>query len=417
MKAIVRKQKDRSYQGRSPIFRVRGQPIEYRDVVRYWKRKQMSIDDVLALCNSRKATPEALECTTPVPSTISTPAVLSEPERLLKTISDYCKGSFESGTWYSIDPTLPCASSKATTNSDLCLDLITDQMYHACALFDRGECWEAGRALKSAFTVVKGILIAEHPMNLTYIIRMVAELQRRRRPEILMALLRHCTDMGERVLCQGHPIPQITALFSRQNVCLQQIFIDGAHKSIMDNFKHQLGSAHWATMEMPLYFTSTEAGNLSAIQTIRNDIPRYEELLGFQDHRCVMLHLRLAALFVEAGQYAEAEMQALYFIQVRQKTSTGTYDYADALGSGYLSLARFAQHRTDDGETDDRYPLGPMMSYDADFHTTVQRWMMILEAQLKSAGRIESAIKSEQLKKAIKADALGQEDASMPQVG
>ncbi|KAL2057518.1 hypothetical protein ABVK25_001902 [Lepraria finkii] len=74
MRAIVHKNKQRSDQGKRSVYRTRDRQVDYADVVRYFNRKKISIDDVIAR-RTGSATPEAVECFTPVLSPATPRAV------------------------------------------------------------------------------------------------------------------------------------------------------------------------------------------------------------------------------------------------------------------------------------------------------------------------------------------------------
>ena len=99
MRAIVRKRAQQIEKGEVSNFRIRGRAICFAEVVRYWRRKGVSVDDIVAR-RRQSSTPEAVECSTPVPTTISTPEVLAKPEQMLLTLRDYYRASFENGTWW-----------------------------------------------------------------------------------------------------------------------------------------------------------------------------------------------------------------------------------------------------------------------------------------------------------------------------
>ena len=96
MRAIVRKTKARLDQGKRSKIHVRGKAIGDEEVIRYFKRKGISIDDIIAY-RAASVTPEAVEIVTPVPSRVATPTSLAVPERILTAIRDYFEGSFASG--------------------------------------------------------------------------------------------------------------------------------------------------------------------------------------------------------------------------------------------------------------------------------------------------------------------------------
>ncbi len=60
MRAIVRKNKQRRDRGKQSIIHIRGKAIDDGEVTRYWKRKGISIDDVITH-RTASATPEAVQ--------------------------------------------------------------------------------------------------------------------------------------------------------------------------------------------------------------------------------------------------------------------------------------------------------------------------------------------------------------------
>ncbi|KAL9128044.1 MAG: hypothetical protein Q9175_007613 [Cornicularia normoerica] len=94
MRAIARKHRQLGDQGKLTTFRVRGRVIDYKDVVRYWERKGVRIDDVIAQ-RAKSKTPEAVDCFISLRSPTMTPEPMTNPERILISIRDYHKGSFE----------------------------------------------------------------------------------------------------------------------------------------------------------------------------------------------------------------------------------------------------------------------------------------------------------------------------------
>ena len=65
MKAIARKNAKRLSEGKTSAFHVRGRAVDFEEVVRYWERKGISIEEIAAQ-RSASATPTDVKCLTPV---------------------------------------------------------------------------------------------------------------------------------------------------------------------------------------------------------------------------------------------------------------------------------------------------------------------------------------------------------------
>lgn len=165
MRAIVRKYKQRENQGKKSRICVRKQQRNFADVVRYWERKGKSIDDIIAR-QTASPTPEAVEVSTPLTSPILTIPELATPERMLRCIRDYYRGSFESGTWVHTEPTSRCYSIKDNNRARDRWVSFSQSCDLACELFQRGLFHEAGDTLISTTGKSKNTLSGEHPDNL-----------------------------------------------------------------------------------------------------------------------------------------------------------------------------------------------------------------------------------------------------------
>ena len=130
MRAIVHKTKARLDQGKQSKIHVRGKAISDEEIIRYWRRKGISTDDVIAH-RAASVTPEAVEIITPVPSRVATPTSLAVPERIFTAIRDYFEASFTSGTWVSINPEIHCRIRKV--QEDPAIDLSTLLFYSITA--------------------------------------------------------------------------------------------------------------------------------------------------------------------------------------------------------------------------------------------------------------------------------------------
>ena len=421
MKAIICKEKNRTLQGKLSTFRTRGRPVEYKDVVRYWERRRISIDDVIASCNVRGATPDTLECITPVLSPVSTPAVLATPERILRVTSDYCHGSFESGIRFSRDPRLSCVSVKDKVSLGSPSLRLYDEICAAALLFHLGKFREAGQVLISGTAIIKRILLIEDPMTIPVVFTIIAFLQRYRRPEIGTAVMRQMTNLGEVILCQQHPITQITALLPSLDLWQQKNVTDRAFKGIGNHFERQLGFTHYATMQVRQFyydaFGDEDGQRLNQrCQALQDEIQRDEALFGPQDFRCISLHIYLVGSYLMIGQFAEAEREARCLLQAHPGVYTDSlfrHSYGECLR--LLALAHLSQNKIDAGEAYGREYVNFRMSYSNKYDPQVRAFMAELEGHLVKAGRQESAMQIEQWRIAILAAELG-EDATISEV-
>ena len=307
MIAVVRKEHQRSRIGKQSTFRARGHQIDYNDVIRYWERKHMGVEDVLAEYASREPTPEGVEVITPVSSPVSTPTDFAVPERLLKIIADYYRASFENGVWISVDPTSLCESTKDPGNAILLLSHLLHHTNSACHLFDVGKPREAGQYLISGTAVVKKLICAEFPMTVPFVLAWLAHFCRKGRPEMAMAIMQQIATLGNVVLSPNHPTPQIFSYLSKVESSKFIELVSRINCSLGDCFEHELGATHPSTISARnSYAYTVQHDNILSTQRQRL-LPNRGQMSELHDVQWLVTRDLLAQHLLHMKRYAEAE--------------------------------------------------------------------------------------------------------------
>ena len=331
MRAIVRKRKQRVDQGKDSTFSVRGKPVEDDELVRYFKRKRLTLDEVLAQ-RQTQATPEAVECRTPSPRSLETPAISTIPERILRRVREYYTASFENGTWVVTDQDSYCYSRKPFIGVEENLDKFHHELSGATHLFRLGNAQEAGQFLISATEDIKDVLLAEAPRTLQTLLATVLFLDGRstRETEILSAILRYFHDLGQVVLGETHPLAQITSwLASLSAQQLQEVAIKTL-ELIADYLTRILGPLHSSTLEARLSLIHHTArishNDQDGPETMLQDILwQCDSTLGAFDKRTMCVRLNLAWRLLDKRKYEEAEREAQYMMNYEQERAKCPY--------------------------------------------------------------------------------------------
>ena len=79
VRAIMLRKQRAKRPGKLTTFTIRGHPIDYKIVVRYWERKVVRIEDVVAQ-RSESLTPETVDCFISPPSSTPMPEPMKIPE-------------------------------------------------------------------------------------------------------------------------------------------------------------------------------------------------------------------------------------------------------------------------------------------------------------------------------------------------
>ena len=306
MRAVVRKNKQRADQGKGSIIRIRGQLRDFAEVVRYWNRRGISIDDIIAR-RTASPTPEAVECFTPVPSPILTPEVLAIPERMFRCIRDYFEGSFESGTWVITEPLFHCVTTKDKENTDECLAGLVLQCELACLLFSRSMFQEAGQNLIAATAKIKQILSAELPRSLIELFRLINYVRRHKRDEMALIILRQFSALGKVVLGSEHPLSRICEWLDSTSLSGFDDTIVRCMEGICDQFERFVGHMHWSTLCARLnYIVVADPGVNAGIQMGQNLLDECEKTLRPHDSRILLVRGYMAEIYFHEGYFVEA---------------------------------------------------------------------------------------------------------------
>ena len=306
MRAIVRKTKARLDQGKRSKIHVRGKAIGDEEVIRYWRRKGISIDEVITH-RTASVTPEAVEIVTPVPSRVATPTSLAVPERIFTAIRDYFEGSFASGNWVYDDPENVCDTRKVQGNPLRDLVDFSNHSLIACQLFSRHRYEEGGRILISLTSNFKEILLAEHPETLSDILNTVIRVRLERRNEIAMAILPQFFALGEVVVGGEHPVRLICGWLASAEAFHFDEIVARCLQSVTDQFESFVGPMHFSTLLSRIYSIShSSRARGQSEELLQSLLGQCELHLGSYDARTYRIRLELTRYYYDGGQYAEA---------------------------------------------------------------------------------------------------------------
>ena len=310
MRAIVRKTKKLDSQGKSASFRVRGRPVYYKDVVSYFKRKNVRLEDVITQRTGSK-TPEAVDCFITVPSPITTPESIAIPERILVSLWDYFRGSFENGTWVTTGPESSCQTTRGQGNAKPVLYQFFTECQIACELFSKHHFQEAGQGLNAASSRIKVIILNEHPDTLLSIFQFTRQCFLDKKYEIALAILRQYSALAEIMMGKTHPIGSICGWLASIAPLQLETVIIRCTGSMADHFESLAGPWNMATICTRLDHLNSEVGTEhdtnQGLVLFKGLLHNCETVLGPQDARSREVRLRLAWLYFKLLDYAEAK--------------------------------------------------------------------------------------------------------------
>ena len=323
MRAIVRKNKQRAERGKRSNFRVRNRHLDLAEVIRYWERKGVTIDEVIAR-STASPTPEAVECFTPISSPITPPEDLATPEYMLRIIRGYIAGSFESGTWVKTDPRFSSYSIKNGGEANYLADY-GDLCQSANRFLSMGNFDEVERYLFAASALSGKMLIAERPETLMTILHLAAEMQGSHNHEIALRIFHQLSALSKELLGESHPLCLFgTWLASMQRPRLEGI-ISRCFDVMVDDFESLLGTMHLSTLRC--CFLSSNKNIYEGSSSLRMPqklVDKCETKLGSHDPRTLSAREWLMILTNNEGRFIEAKSlaeQLLASIQEHQATA------------------------------------------------------------------------------------------------
>ena len=317
MKAIIRKQAQRSRAGKKSLFFLRNSKVLEHKVNRYRKAMRlMSEEQALML---RAETPPGLVCHTPPASPLTTPPVLEIPERIAKLFQDYIDGSFDSGTWI-ISESEDAVSTKGSGNL---LPAFCDQVRNAVNHFRRGETSYAYRILKMAMASIEHIVSAEHPITLDLLAQnLLVTMILHKMPEIAFFLLKQFSAMSAVILPKQHPFNQIFARLVRLDICHLKYTLIMAQKSQLDGFDRRSGRFNWNTLliQLSLLETKTIEGAVHTTEGYLTLLQAMELVLDTSDSRVLLVRNELAYHYCIDGEFTKAAEIAQSHIDFHAQT-------------------------------------------------------------------------------------------------
>lgn len=394
MRAIVRKNKQRKDRGKQSIIHVRGKAIDDGEVTRYWKRKGISIDDVIAH-RTASATPEAVQLFTPVPPRLATPESFAVPERMFIEIRDYFKASFESGNWVHGDPQIQCYTRKVQGNPLADLNALLNHSSTACHLFSTHSYEEAGKIIMSATSALKGILSAEDPQTLSIVLEAAMRMRYYGHHEIALSLLRQCSALGEVVVGNKHPLRLICGWLASADASQFEENFVRCLRSVTDHFESFLGLMHASTLNSRIsYARSIREPSISQSRDILHNLMGQCDLqLGPLDQRSLFVRAQLAVHYLEFGQYVEALEAGQHLIALtRYSQSHRDVSFFRSHGLFIVAESQYGLGDTFLAETNLREAIEVRISGWGSHDSHARLWLVYLENWLLEQGQWGSAV-------------------------
>lgn len=266
------------------------------------------------------------------------------------------------------------------------LYMLSGQCLLACRLFANESFSEAGKALISATAGIKKILLAEDPMTLPSLFRLIINVRQERRNEIALAILRQYSGMAEIVLGNEHPLCYISGWLTLVDPSESNDIIGRCLGSVADHFETFIGPMHRSTLLARMISMEDRTPEEEWLQDLLGNC---QNDLGSLDPRTWEVRHRLAFHCFYKHKYLEAKksgQELLAQAQHPQLTRMGVIYQIDSL---YLiAISQHALGETKSAESTLREAIDLCGSK---WQERAMYWLKILEGWLIEKGQWSSA--------------------------
>lgn len=387
MKAIIRKQAQRSRVGKKSLFFLRNSQVPEHKVNRYRKAmKLLSEEQAMML---RAETPSGLVCHTPPASPLATPKVLEIPERIAKLVQDFIDGLLDSGTW--IFP--ESGDAVSTKGSQDFIYQFGRQVQTFVDCFRNGETSYAWRILKMAMASIEHIVSAEHPGTIVILASNLYEIMHYlNSSEIALCLLKQLSAMSAVILPKQHPFNQVFARLVRLDMSHLKHTLIMAKESQSDGFARRVGRFNLHALEIQISLLNLKSleGAAHITEGYLTLLQAMELALDTFDPRVLYIRHRLADDYLTKGEFTVAADTAQGIIDFDAQTGNLHPDtHASALCT--LSWAQYRLSKTTLAEQNLRRAIHTRAKYFGWEDGIVHGYMSDLEEWLEEWERPDEA--------------------------
>ena len=298
------------------IIIVRNRRYKLQDVIRYFERKGISIED---LDPSRvPAAATSVRCLTPVPPSLESPAELGTTERVLFSTRAFAQGYFNSST----RPSKQTQDWHPTSTAHLMTEFVTG-LDLAGALFSCKDYHEGGQALIAVTAYIEDLVRACNPFVLSHL-SIVLQRNFSTSKELALIMLKQFESMTKRVFHdQNHPLTAIFSSVTSHHTNFLHLFSKSVLMTL-DQMKLELGDMNSYSYSLRCAHLCTfEQDTLKRTKSIR-ELLETAEAFGLSSTSDQYLHLQLSPCYrcIKLGDSTQPAQMAASVAQHCRKLET-----------------------------------------------------------------------------------------------
>ncbi|KAH8807989.1 Clr5 domain-containing protein [Xylogone sp. PMI_703] len=207
------------------------QTIDQQMLFRYMKWKMLS------------------KCSSYPPRSLSSPEVLQNPEIIITSIIQYVSGSFEVGTWFSLD-SIFIGNLRASNSSAF---KMYNYLVTAFSMLEKSNMYCAGLLLSRAFSLIEDLILEEDPSMLPRLFQVILPFSSQY-PDIISLYIRHFSNMASVLLAMNHPLCQILMRLYALESSIFESTISVAWESTLDQLQNYLTPGNVILLDLWIVF-------------------------------------------------------------------------------------------------------------------------------------------------------------------
>ncbi|KAK0101810.1 hypothetical protein ONS95_006960 [Cadophora gregata] len=193
---ILRIKQTREASGKHSVFLLRGRPVDMKQIEEFARRQHIKNVEHKSLFQPRDGPGLEIEAYTPPPSPPlrnppSPPRIWQIPEKLLRDVDVYIKGSFEAKLWLPTGTETIIASSEMQSPERQALHSFVGGIDTGCSNFTSGNTEAGGLFWRKAFREIPTLIRGSYHDILPNIIQRINDLHQRGHPVAAASLMKH----------------------------------------------------------------------------------------------------------------------------------------------------------------------------------------------------------------------------------
>ena len=306
---------------KSTIFNINGEPVDWNDVQRYFKRRKEGEELLAASRYAMPSTPPHIEYRTPSPPlshpqyapsprSLAAPQDTAIPEQLFYNINVYLDGSFRSGNWvpdlYGILTSLK-AEANTRRHSD---QEFRDYTMMAANLVERSLFAEARRVLSLASGVVVDVIRRRDPRSLHILFDTIVSLLGIERVEIVVMFQKYFADLASTLVPVGHPWGEIFRLLGTINITQLAAVSIQSWKCFLNVYETNLGRYNQDRVYCYTQYLRQSIGLVDAERLLRHLLADCGRMRGMTAFMTMGVMYSLVINLIQQQKYVDAEKLA-----------------------------------------------------------------------------------------------------------